>query len=116
MRKITEDGPAYGWLHLRATERDGPLWSVEVLGWSIDTRPNVPAVIGQPAPLVITTRTDGDRLVLGWNGFLPNSQLQSASTPDSSTWTEVTGVRQNTISLPIEDTARYYRLIHLDPQ
>jgi hypothetical protein len=121
LRFATADGIHVGWIEVRQNfiypqigdSARQPLPNTPI---QIGEKPNVPAVMGQPAPLVINTRTDGSRLVLGWNGFSPNCQLQSAPTPDFLTSTEVAGVRQNTISLPTEDTARYYQVIQLpDP-
>jgi hypothetical protein len=111
MRRITEEGPVYGWMHLRKSTRDEVFWDLELLRWAIDTRPNMALAMGELPPLILHARTVGNRLHLGWNLFDPGLRLEWASAPDATVWTQVDGVQRNTVDLPVESSARFFRIV-----
>jgi len=77
--------------------------------WGIDDF-GIYAGSGAVTAPALSARISGDRFQVEWPGIASGFVLESASSPASSTWNRVEGVTGNSASLPIADSARFFRL------
>jgi hypothetical protein len=59
---------------------------------------------------VLSVRISADQCVVQWPAASSGFVLESATSPASSSWSPVSGVSGSSVSLPIADSARFFRL------
>ena len=94
-----EANPRFRFIHAGT---DSWYWGIDDFGLYAPSEPT--------SGPVLSVRISADQCVVQWPAASSGFVLESATSPASSSWSPVSGVSGSSVSLPIADSARFFRL------
>ena len=93
-------------------------WAIDVAGdfddftlWRGVLQPDfIQEWLPKPTPVELAVTRAGSQVTLSWAPELSGYTLESANSLPATSWTPVSGVQNNWVTLPIEGTSKFFRL------